>query len=275
MPPLSTPVTPPAATHVPDRTEPQTGLHPRDWIAGLERGLAILEAFGEDRTRLTAQQAGEHCGLTRTAARRYLLTLAHLGYVGHDGKYYWLTPRVMRLGQSYLASARLPRQVQPYLQRITTVTNEIAYLAVLDGDDVVYVARKGPNRAMNSGYVLGARVPGHVTAAGMLMLSCLKPEQLEAWLVSHTLPAYTPYTVTDPQVLRQMLRQVREQGWAHSEQQFDLGHRGVAVALRDLKGEMLGALSVVMPFQHESGEEAVRRVLPALRDAAQAMRSVV
>lgn len=265
----------PVPTLTPDRPEPEAGLHPRDWIAGLERGLAILEAFGEDRTRLTAQQAGEHCGLTRTAARRYLLTLAHLGYVGHDGKYFWLTPRVMRLGQSYLASARLPRQVQPYLQRVTTATHEIAYLAVLDGNDVVYVARNGPNRAMNSGYVLGARVPWHVTAAGMLMLSYWKPDQLEAWLMSHPLPAYTPYTVTDPQVLRQELRQVREQGWAHSEQQFDLGHRGVAVALRDLKGDILGALSVVMPFQHESREDAVRRVLPALRDAAQAMRSVV
>lgn len=257
------------------RPTPDDGLHPRDWIAGLERGLTILEAFGEDHTRLTAQQAGERCGLTRTAARRYLLTLAHLGYVGHDGKSFWLTPRVMRLGQSYLASARLPRQAQPYLQRITSITNEVAYLAVRERDSVVYVARNGHNRAMNSGFVLGARVPAHLTAAGMLMMSQWKPSVQEAWLKTHPLPAYTPHTITDPQALRKALRQVREQGWAHSEQQFDLGYRAVAVPLRDLRGEMLGALCVVMPVQNESEDEAAQRVLPALREAAQGMRDVV
>jgi IclR family pca regulon transcriptional regulator len=97
----------------------------------------------------------------------------------------------------------------------------------------------------------------------------------EAWLKTHPLPAYTPHTITDPQALRKALRQVREQGWAHSEQQFDLGYRAVAVPLRDLRGEMLGALCVVMPVQNESEDEAAQRVLPALREAAQGMRDVV
>ena len=97
--------------------ETSTPLDKRDWIAGLEKGLSIIESFDDANPRLTASQAGQRCGLTRTAARRYLLTLAHLGYVATDGKLFWLTPRVLRLGQSYLESARLPRIVQPFLQR--------------------------------------------------------------------------------------------------------------------------------------------------------------
>ena len=116
---------------------------------------------------MTAAQAGERAGLTRTAARRYRLTLEHLGYVATDGKLYWLTPRVLRLGQSYLESARLPRIVQPFLQRITAGTSETAYVSVLDGGDIVYIARNGLNRSMNTGYVLGARVQAQVTARAM------------------------------------------------------------------------------------------------------------
>src|SRR6187402_2024876 len=114
---------PPSALQVPGTST----LDKRDWIAGLEKGLSIIECFDDANPRLTASQAGARCGMTRTAARRYLLTLEHLGYIAGDGKLFWLTPRVLRLGQSYLESARLPRIVQPYLQRITAGTHEIAY----------------------------------------------------------------------------------------------------------------------------------------------------
>ena len=124
----------------------------------------MLQAFDEHNPRLTATQAGQRCGLTRTAARRYLLTLLHLGYVMTDGKLFWLTPKVMRLGQSYLESARLPRIVQPSLQRLAMGTQEISFVAVLDGDDLVYIARNGQNRSMNTSFALGARVPCHLTS---------------------------------------------------------------------------------------------------------------
>jgi IclR family pca regulon transcriptional regulator len=152
----------------------------RDWIAGLDKGLGLMESFDDAHPRMTATQVGQRCGLTRTAARRYLLTLSHLGYLATDGKLFWLTPRVLRLGQSYLESARLPRIVQPFLQRITAGTMEVAYLSVLDGDDIVYIARNGPTRAMNTGYVLGGRVQAEITAAGMQMLALRTPAQLEA-----------------------------------------------------------------------------------------------
>lgn len=250
-------------------------LDKRDWIAGLEKGLSIIECFDDANPRLTASQAGERCGLTRTAARRYLLTLEHLGYVATDGKLFWLTPRVLRLGQSYLESARLPRIVQPFLQRVTAGTQESAYVSVMDGDEIVYIARNGSNRVMNTGYVLGARVQAQVTAAGLLMLSLRDQAWIDHWLATHELKAYTSFTISSKERMRIEMARVRAQGWALSEQQLDLYFRGVAVPLRDRHGEVVGALSVTMPMGHESSEDAVTRVLSVLSETAQAMRNLI
>jgi IclR family transcriptional regulator, pca regulon regulatory protein len=255
-------------------TNPAT-LSKRDWIAGLENGLTMMECFDENNPRLTASQAGLRCGLSRTAARRYLLTLQHLGYVAGDGKLFWLTPRVLRLGQSYLDSARLPRLVQPFLQRVTAGTQENAYVSVLDGNDVIYLARNGPNRAMNTGYVLGARVPAQVTAAGMVMLAMRPPEWQARWLETLKLKTYTPYTVASIDRMQDELARVRALGWALSEQQLELNHRGIAVALRDHHGDVAGALSVTMPIGREASQDAVNRVLGVLNETAQAMRNQI
>lgn len=250
-------------------------LDKKDWIAGLEKGLSIIETFDDANPRLSASQAGQRCGLTRTAARRYLLTLEHLGYVATDGKLFWLTPRVMRLGQSYLESARLPRIVQPFLQRLTAGTQEISYVSVLDGQDIVYVARNGSNRAMNTGFVLGARVPAQVTSAGMLLLAMQGEEAVNTWLATHDLKTFTSHTINNKDRMRLEMARIRAQGWAISEQQLDLNYRGVAVPLRDHKGALVAALSVSMPMTQESSEEAANRVLPLLRETAQAMLNLI
>ncbi len=250
-------------------------LDKRDWIAGLEKGLAIIECFDDANPRLTASEAGARCGLTRTASRRYLLTLKHLGYIASDGKLFWLTPRILRLGQSYLESARLPRIVQPFLQRVTAGTHESAFVSVMDGDDIVYIARNGSSRAMNTGYVLGARVQAQVTAAGMMLLALQGEAWLDDWLAGHALKTYTSSTIASKDRLRIELARVRSQGWAVSEQQLELYFRGVAVPLRDRHGDVVGALSVTMPMGHESREDAVSRVLPVLNETAQAMRNMI
>ena len=250
-------------------------LDKRDWIAGLEKGLSIIECFDDANPRLTTSQAGARCGMTRTAARRYLLTLQHLGYVASDGKLFWLMPRVLRLGHSYLESAGLPRIVQPFLQRVTAATQESAYVSVMDGDEIVYIARNGSNRAMNTGYVLGSRVQAQVTAAGLLMLAARDPAWLENWLGTHELKAYTSYANTSKERLRTDLARVRERGWAISEQQLELNYRGIAVPLRDRHGDVIGALSVTMPIGHESSDAALERVLPVLSETAQAMRHLI
>jgi IclR family pca regulon transcriptional regulator len=128
---------------------------------------------------------------------------------------------------------------------------------------------------MSSGFVLGARVPGHVTSAGMLMLANLPEPQLEQWFATHRLPAYTPYTIANPEDLRTELKRIRRQGWSLSEQQFDLAYRGIAVPIKDLRGDLCGALSVLMPIQGESSEAVVKRIVPVLQEAAQSLRNLI
>ncbi len=250
-------------------------LERRDWIAGLEKGLSVIEAFDAEHSRMTASQAAQRCGLTRTAARRHLLTLAHLGYVATDGKLFWLTPRILRLGQAYLEPARLPRAVYPYLQRVTAGTGETAYVAVLDQDDVVYVARSGTHRHMNTGYMLGSRVQAHVTAAGIVIISMMGPAVWDDWLAAQTLRPYTSHTVMDKAQLRLCLEQAREQGWYISEQQLEMNYRGIAVPLYDHNDSLVGALSITMPMNNESSEAAIKRVLPVLQETARSMRPML
>ncbi|MDO9438316.1 IclR family transcriptional regulator C-terminal domain-containing protein [Hydrogenophaga sp.] len=250
-------------------------LQRRDWIAGLEKGLAMIEVFDAEHSRMTATEVAQRCGLTRTAARRHLLTLAHLGYVDTDGKLFWLTPRILRLGQAYLDSARLPRAVQPYLQRVTSGTGETAFAAVLDHDEVVYIARSGSQRQLNTGYMLGSRVQAHVTAAGMAILGGMGSVYRDAWLQLQTLRPFTSHTVMDKEALRQSIVRARDQGWAISEQQLEVNFRGIAVPLYDHNDSLLGAMSVTMPMNNETAEVAVKRILPVLQDTARAMRPML
>lgn len=254
---------------------PHNTLDPRDWIAGLEKGLHIIEAFDAAHTRLTATEMGERCGMTRTAARRYLKTLAHLGYVGTDGKLYWLTPRILRLGNAYIESARLPRLVQPVLQRITAGTEEIAYLGVLDGEDTIFIARSGMHRHTAIGYMPGTRMPAQVTAAGMVMLACGEDAELEKWLQSHELRSFTTFTTPSKEALREKLMEFKRQGWALSEQQLELNFRGIAVPLLDRKNVVHGAISMTMPMNREETDHAIHRILPVLQEAARSLRPLL
>lgn len=254
---------------------PNIELDARDWIAGLEKGLHIIEAFDAAHTRMTATEAGVRCGMTRTAARRYLKTLAYLGYVGTDGKLYWLNPRILRLGHAYLESARLPRLVQPYLQRITSGTDEIAYLGVLDGGDTVFIARSGLQRQTASGYMPGTRMPAQVTAAGMVMLACSDDSHMDYWLQKHDLRSFTSFTISSKDRLREALNNCKRLGWAISEQQLELNFRGIAVPLLDRNNHVHGAISITMPINREETDHALARVLPVLQEAAQSLRPLL
>lgn len=256
-------------------TESQPPLHAYEWIAGLEKGLTVVEAFDADHPRMTATEVGARCNLTRTAARRYLKTLAHLGYMGTDGKYYWLMPRILRLGHAYIESARLPRLVQPYLQRITSGTDEIAYLGVLDGDDTIFLGRSGSPRHTASGYWPGTRVPAQVTAAGMAILSSMTETDMDAWLNDRQLPAFTSYTLAETARLRSALMVYRHQGWAVSEQQLELNYRGVSVPLLDRHNRPHGAISITMPINREETDHALMRVLPVMQEVAKNLRPLL
>lgn len=256
-------------------SSPPDELDRRDWIAGLQKGLAIIEAFDVDHSRLNASDIARMTGLTRSSARRHLMTLTHLGYMASDGKNFWLMPKVLRLGTAYLHSARLPRVVQPFLQRLTGITQESAFVSVIDGNEIVFIARNGANRIMNTGFVLGARVPWVITSAGLAIMSTESPEYIEEFLRGYEMKAFTQFTITDKQVLLNHVRQARSDGYAMLEQQMELGVRGLAVPLKNHRAETLGAISISAQIGSESADQAIRRLLPPLQQIAANLRDVV
>ena len=250
-------------------------LSRRDRIAGLDRGLRLIEAFYETHPRLSPSTAARRTGVTRAAARRYLLTLEHLGYVESDGKLFWLTPRVLRLGWSYVDSANVTRISQPFLQRITAVVGGAAYFAVRDGDDIVFVARSGNRLVQNVGFMLGARVQANFASAGIAMLSCWPQEEVERWLAGRVFMPFTPHTVTTVAGVRELIATARTRGYAVLEQQLDPGMRGIAVPIRSRTSEVVGAISVSLAMGNESTKAATSRVLPVLREVEHSLLALL
>lgn len=247
----------------------------KDLIEGLGKGLRVIEAFDEEHPRLTPAEAAKRAGITRTAARRYLLSLCHFGYAATDGKHFWLTPRVLRLGQSYLGSARLPRLVQPFIQRVSMQCGETVNASVLDGHEVVYVARSNPPRFVSIGYHVGARVPAHVVTPGFAMLSTLPDDELEHWVGEHVFTGFTAHTVTDPKQFIDTVRAARALGYWTSNQLLDPGLRGIAIPMKDRRGDCKGAIGMTVQSQSYTPETLVDKLLPLLHDAVQALRPIL
>ena len=244
-------------------------------IDGLGNGLRVIEAFSDEHPRLTATEAGRFAGLTRTAARRYLVSLVHFGYAETDGKHYWLLPRVLRLGESYLAAARLPRLIQPFLQRLSLQVDETANASVLDGHEVAYIVRSNSPRVVSIGFHVGARLPAHVVSPGYAILSTFAAEDLDAWIAAHDFRRFTPHTITDPAQFRDSVVAAREQGYGSVDQFIDFGLCGLAVPLYDRKGRCVAALGMTIQRQAYPNGSYVARLLPALQDAAQSLRAII
>lgn len=255
-----------------------TPIAKADFIEGLAKGLAVLESFDTERQRLNATQAAERAGLTRAAARRHLLTLAHLGYLDTDGSHYWLAPKVLRFSGSYLASARLPRLVQPTLNRLALMARESFSVAVLDGDEVVIVARSASPQAprlLPYGLHLGTRLPAHATSTGRVLLAALGSREVGRWLKGRELPRLTPHTVVDVGELRARIDQARRDDFAVACEEHEPGVLALAVPLRDMKGATLAALNVVVSPQRMDESELQRTALPLLLEAARELRSLL
>ena len=247
----------------------------RDLIEGLGKGLRVIEAFDDDHPRLTASVACALAGITRTAARRHLLSLVHFGYAATDGKQFWLAPRVLRLGQSYLGAARLPRLLQPFIQRISMASGETINASVLDGHEVVYVARSSPPRWVSIGYQVGIRVPAHGVTPGVAILATRPREEIAAWVAAHEFTVFTSHTVTDKAQFLADVRGAQELGYWATGQQLDPALRGMSVALLDRKGVCKGAIGCTTTAASFTQQQLIDKLLPLLRDAAQALRPLL
>jgi len=244
-------------------------------IEGLGKGLRVLECFSEECPRLTATQTGLKANLTRTAARRYLISLVHFGYAQTDGKYYWLLPRVLKIGQGYLESSRLPRLVQPFLQRFSMETGETANFSVLDDHEVVYLYRSNSPRILSIGFHAGARLAAHCSSAGHAMLAYLEQAKFDVWVREHNFSRFTSQTITDKDEFIRVIKVVKQRGYALVDQYANMGLSGLAVPLLDKKGVPVGALSTT--FQNVAYQEdtCLKKLLPILQQTADIMRELV
>jgi IclR family pca regulon transcriptional regulator len=257
---------------------PEHAIAKADFIEGMAKGMAVLESFDTQRQRLNATQAAERAGLTRAAARRHLLTLAHLGYLETDGSHYWLSAKVLRFSGSYLASARLPRLLQPTLNRLAALTRDSFSAAVLDGDEVVIVARNvsvGGQRLMAYGLHLGARLPAHATSTGRVLLAAMPRAEFTTWLKGRELPRLTPHTAVDHKVFKDVIAQVRSQDVSIAREEHELGVFALAVPLRNLQGRAVAALNVVSSAERMDSPQFQRDMLPLLQDAARELRPLL
>ena len=255
-----------------------------DLIEGMAKGVAVLESFDTERQRLNATLAAQRAGITRAAARRHLLTLAHLGYLETDGSYFWLAPKVLRFSGSYLASARLPRVLQPTLNRLAAQTGESFSAVVLDADQVVIVARSGNDwkstpggtvRVLAYGLHLGARLPAHATSTGRVLLAVLGKAQFSAWLKGRELARLTSHTTVDAKKLRAIVQQVRVDDYCVAREEHELGVHALAVPLRNMQGQAVAALNVVATPQRLEARVMQRDLLPLLLEAARELRPLL
>ena len=254
---------------------PDGGPLKRDLVAGLEKGLTVIGAFDQERPRLTIAEVAQRTGLTRAAARRYLITLTYLGYVSQDRKMFALTPKVLRLAQSYMHSARLPRIVQPELHKLAYAMKEASSAGVLDDADVLCIAATSAGRVISATLQPGTRVPAYCTANGRVLLAALGNDEFEQWLARQTLLPLTPHTVTHPERLRIEIARVRVQGWAAVDQELELGLRTISVPLLSFRGETVAALNISVHAARMTMEQLAEHCLPPLLRAQAELRKLL
>jgi IclR family pca regulon transcriptional regulator len=239
-----------------------------DFVQSLERGLAVICTFDRTHPELTLSEVAAGTGTTRATARRFLLTLCRLGYVRTDGRYFSLTPRVLELGYAYLSALSLPEVAEPHLEALVAEVNESSSVSVLDGTDVVYVARVPVSRIMTVAISVGTRFPAYATSMGRVLLAGLSTADLEAYLSALKALPLTGRTVTTAAGLRAEVTKVRGQGYALVDQELEEGLRSVAAPIRDRSGAVVAALNISAHASRTSLETMRRTLVPPLLAAA-------
>ncbi|WP_373414314.1 IclR family transcriptional regulator [Ensifer aridi] len=246
-----------------------------DFVSGFARGLRVIEAFGEAQPRLSIADAAKITGLDRATVRRSLLTLSELGYADYDGKFFTLTPRILRLGHAYLSATPLPTIVQPCLDQLSEKAGQSASASVLDGTEIVYVARASQRRVMSINLTPGSRLPAYCASMGRVLLAALPEPEARAILARSELRANTPKTKTDPEELMTELSRVRAQGYAIIDQELELGLCSIAVPLMNARNQVIAALNIGAPAAHVAAAELAERYLLLLKETQAALRPLV
>ncbi len=248
---------------------------PTDHIASLAKGLRVIECFGAETPRLSISDVATATGLDRATARRCLLTLHHEGYADYDGKFFTLTPRALRLGLGALASLPLPQVVQPWLDQLTEQIGQSCSVSILDGTEIVYLARAAQKRVMSIGLTPGSRLPAHCTSMGRVLLAALGEDEARAIVERSDLTPRTALSLTGPDEIMARIAETRTQGYAVIDQEVEIGLRSLAVPVHDSRGRVVAALNTGMAAAQASLADLVETYLPALLKVQQRVRRVL
>lgn len=238
---------------------------PTDFVRSLQRGLSVIQAFSSEHQRLTLTEVAQITDMTRATARRFLLTLEHLGYVGTEGRYFYLKPRVLQLGYAYLSSLSVAEVAQSHLERLAQHMHESCSASVLDSEDVVYVARAATNRIMAIGLSVGTRLPAYCTSMGRVLLAALPQNELDHYLEVADLNPRTSQTVFTVPQLQQVIDEVRAQGWCAQDQELELGVRSIAVPIQSSNGATIAAVNISAHAARVSMTQLIEEFLPELQ----------
>jgi IclR family transcriptional regulator, pca regulon regulatory protein len=240
----------------------------RHFVQSLERGLSVIRALSVPAPGLTLTDVAREAGLTRAAARRFLLTLVDLGYVRCEDRRFSLTPSVLELGYSFLSSLTLPEIAQPHLRDLVQQVHESSSVSVLDSTDVVYVAREPTQRIMTVAITVGTRFPAYATSMGRVLLAGLDDADLSAFFAGAELTPLTAATVTSEGALRVVLGRVREQGWALVDQELEDGLRAIAVPIRNSQSSVVAAINLSTQASRRTPHMIEQELLPPLLETA-------
>lgn len=246
-----------------------------NFMTSLARGLSVIRAFSEREPNLTIADVARITGLPRAAARRCLLTLERLGYAGNDGRTFFLRPRILALGYSFLSSAPLATILGPVLEGISRELQESSSAAVMDDDEVLYIARSATKRIMSVGLNVGSRLPAYCTSMGRVLLAHMPEAEVAAHLDRVTLRPFTSRTITDRARLLEELERVRAQGWSLLDQELEIGLRSLAVPVVNAGGTVVAAINVSTQAARVDAAEMTGRFLPVLQTAASETRSLL
>ena len=254
------------------------GLAPdhRDFVTALATGLQVIRAFDSDHPRMTLSEVATRTGMNRAKPRRFLLTLHGLGYVRRQDRYFELAPKTLQLGYAFLSANSYQPVIRQHLERITELTGESSSMGVLQGSDVIYVARSAaPHRLMTIALSIGTHLPAAVTSMGRMLLAMLEPAELDSVLAELKLETYTPRTVTDIGELRAHLDKAREQGFCVVDQELESGLRSLAVPVHNMHGALLGAINISTNAARVDRKTLNQRFLPLLQDTCKEIASQV
>jgi IclR family pca regulon transcriptional regulator len=246
-----------------------------DFVESLDRGLRLLQKFGATSGPTTLSDLARAAELPRATARRILFTLEHAGFVATDGKLFTLTPHVLTLAASYLRSSQVVTVLQPVLDRVATSAQEISSLAVLDGEDVVFIARGSPARVFSAGLDIGYRLPAFCTSVGRVMLGQWDDAELASLLSAMRREPMTPHTATDPAALLATIIADRAQGYSLVDREAEPGFRSISVPIRRYDGTIIAAINMGAHVDRVSTAEMIERFLPLLRDGAESVKSML